>query len=96
MGAPAGDCRSEIDGYCSGVQPGEGRLADCLTQQLLVQEQPKGSTPRPFTDACRAELDLYRRSRAGSINSNLPLGEEFSSIQAITIATNDRKRLSSQ
>ncbi len=74
----AGDCRSEIDGYCQGTEPGEGRLADCLTQQLVAEAQPTASTSesqRPFGDACRHALDIYRRDRAENINLNLPLGK---------------------
>ena len=70
----AGKCRSEIDMFCLGVEPGERRLADCLQTQLAAEAAPDFSGPHQWTDGCRAELDAFMMETATNINKNLPLG----------------------
>ena len=64
----------EVDQFCFEVQPGEGRLAKCLDDQLVEEGKPayKGSK---VSDGCKTELDTFKISRAENINKDVPLAE---------------------
>lgn len=36
----AGKCREDINQFCLGVEPGENRLAGCLSGRLQLEAQP--------------------------------------------------------
>ena len=70
----AGSCNVEVDQFCYEVQPGEGRLAKCLDDQL-VEEGKASYKGAKVTDSCNAELDKFKIERAGNINKDVPLAE---------------------
>lgn len=39
LAPPPGFCEADIERFCRGVEPGEGRLEDCLTEQLEEEEE---------------------------------------------------------
>ena len=70
----AGACNVEVDQFCYEVQPGEGRLAKCLDDQL-VEEGKNAYKGAKVTDGCKAELDKFKIERASNINKDVPLAE---------------------
>jgi golgi apparatus protein 1 len=69
-----GACRNQIDFFCQDIVAGEGRIADCLGQQLAEEQQGKYEGTNKLTDDCKKELDDFRIDRSTNINKNLPLG----------------------
>lgn len=47
---PAGDCGEDVTRYCPQVEPGEGRLAACLTAQQ--DQEVNGNTEGTHTLLC--------------------------------------------
>lgn len=39
---PAGQCQDDIPQFCEDVEPGEGRLAACLSKQLWKESRGEG------------------------------------------------------
>ena len=67
----AGECEDEIEEYCEGTEPGEGRLAECLTRRLIKESSGKaeeGGSSRfclllPCCSAVRCRAVLAGRGR---------------------------------
>ena len=65
------NCSIDIDVFCTNVQPGEGRIAKCLSQQL--EEETLGNAQgRTVSDGCKLELRGFKISRSQNINLNVP------------------------
>ncbi|KAK9838535.1 hypothetical protein WJX81_005974 [Elliptochloris bilobata] len=70
--ATTGTCAGDVENFCTGTKPGEGRLAACLTKQQTEEE--KGNIEgKTLTDECKAELASFKIDQGENINKNLPL-----------------------
>ncbi|KAK9816541.1 hypothetical protein WJX72_001742 [[Myrmecia] bisecta] len=70
--ATTGNCSGDIRAFCDWREPGESRLADCLTQQMTEEE--KGNVDgKKLTEACKQELADFRIDAASNINKDVPL-----------------------
>ncbi|GFR44890.1 hypothetical protein Agub_g6234 [Astrephomene gubernaculifera] len=71
-----GKCAKEIEKYCDDVDEGEGKLADCISEQIDASESPEGSDDAPdISDECREEVFAYKVQRNSNINANVPLAK---------------------
>ncbi|GFR46876.1 hypothetical protein Agub_g8517 [Astrephomene gubernaculifera] len=73
-----GNCLNEIKKNCDGIEAGEGRIADCvsdLISEAELAESDSESDPVEVTDACREEVYQYKISRNSNINKNVPLAK---------------------
>ena len=50
----AGTCAGDVENFCTGVKPGEGRLAECLTKQQTEEEKGNVEGARSGTSRCGA------------------------------------------
>lgn len=76
--ATTGACAAEFDTLCAGTAaPGEGRFAECLTQNLRQQESGNfgGSL---VSDQCKEELASFKQDRATNINKDISLAKACS------------------
>ena len=39
----AGFCAGDLERFCAATRPGEGRIALCLTKQLEIEQESKGT-----------------------------------------------------
>ena len=69
-----GPCQDELDKWCAAVKPGEGRLAKCLGDELLVEGQA-GHKGARISAACEQELTSFKIQRSTNINMDLPLAK---------------------
>ncbi|KAI7844989.1 hypothetical protein COHA_001355 [Chlorella ohadii] len=72
--AVAGACEDEIARLCGKVEPGEGRLEDCLTHQLEEEEEGDAKGPS-VSEGCRQELAAFKADRASNVNKDLALAK---------------------
>jgi len=67
-------CNEDVDRFCPDVKPGEGRLAECLTNQLSDEENGKtADNGGKLSDVCKEEIRAFKAERATNINLNLAL-----------------------
>ncbi|KAL6765625.1 hypothetical protein V8C86DRAFT_2455787 [Haematococcus lacustris] len=70
----AGNCEPEAKLYCSDVNAGEGRLADCLSDQIAESETDSSASGEgSVSDACREDVYQFKIQRSTNINLNVPL-----------------------
>lgn len=71
-----GSCKAEIKNYCSDVEAGEGKLADCLSEQIAQSEVGDDSTDSvSVSDECRETVYQFKIRRDSNINANIPLAK---------------------
>lgn len=69
-----GSCEQGIEQFCRKVEPGEGRLAECLTEQL-EEEEDGDSKGHVVSDDCWEELSAFKMDRATNVNKDVPLAK---------------------
>ncbi|KAL6765630.1 hypothetical protein V8C86DRAFT_2455912 [Haematococcus lacustris] len=70
----AGNCEPEAKLYCSDVNAGEGRLVDCLSDQIAESETDSSASGEgSVSDACREDVYQFKIQRSTNINLNVPL-----------------------
>jgi len=72
--ATTGNCAVAFDQFCKSVLPGDGRFADCLTEQMQ-QEENGNVEGQMLSDQCKNEVRAFKADRATNINKNLPLAK---------------------
>jgi len=71
-----GNCAPEIKQLCSDVTAGEGRIADCLSDQITESEMADSEDGTgAISDACREEVYQFKITRNANINLNIPLAK---------------------
>ncbi|EFJ50582.1 hypothetical protein VOLCADRAFT_103797 [Volvox carteri f. nagariensis] len=71
-----GKCAKEIEIYCDDVDEGEGKLADCISEQIAATEVPESTDDVPeISDECREEVYAFKVHRNSNINANVPLAK---------------------
>jgi hypothetical protein len=55
----AGECEEEVDTFCQGIEPGEGRLADCVSKQVEGQELGNAEGAQPGAQILGARPPKY-------------------------------------
>ncbi len=73
--SPAGKCTKEIDAYCKDVGLGEGKVADCLSDQITEQDTASPKEGEGISADCREDVFNFKIERSTNINKNIPLGE---------------------
>eukprot|EP00898_Chlorokybus_atmophyticus_P002052 jgi/Chlat1/2848/Chrsp194S08770 len=68
-----GSCERDMKLFCKGVQPGESRLADCLTRQLHIEANGIDDNAVMLSEPCKTELHEFKVERAKdeAINTRL-------------------------
>lgn len=75
--ATTGNCQEDITRFCLEVKPGEGRLTECLTNQLSDEEMGKASDEGgKLSDGCKDEMRALKAERATNINLDVVLATE--------------------
>ncbi|KAL4443753.1 hypothetical protein ABPG75_011490 [Micractinium tetrahymenae] len=67
-----GACEQDIDWFCAKVEPGEGRLAACLSEQL-EEGAAADTVGHTVSEGCYEELSAFMVDRATNINKDVPL-----------------------
>ncbi|GAX78146.1 hypothetical protein CEUSTIGMA_g5588.t1 [Chlamydomonas eustigma] len=72
---PKGNCVVELKKYCSTVEEGEGKLAECLSDLITESETTTDDEAPTISDACREETYQFKINRNSNINANIPLAK---------------------
>jgi Golgi apparatus protein 1 len=74
--ATTGGCTEDVTRFCLEVKPGEGRLNECLTNQLNDEENGKAADEGgKLSDTCKDEIRAFKAERATNINLDIILAE---------------------
>uniref|UniRef100_A0A7S0YM23 Golgi apparatus protein 1 n=1 Tax=Polytomella parva TaxID=51329 RepID=A0A7S0YM23_9CHLO len=67
-----GECAADIKSFCDSLQPGEGRIVQCLSKRM--EDLDKGNeVGKEVSKACVQSLVLFKRERSRNINYDVPL-----------------------
>jgi len=67
-------CNEDIDRFCPDVKPGEGRINECLSNQLNDEETGKTADDGgKLSEVCKEEIRAFKAEGATNINLNLVL-----------------------
>lgn len=73
---PSGNCVVEVKKYCGELTAGEGRLANCLSDQIAESESVDSEEGTDtISDSCREDVYQYKILRNTNINLNVPLAK---------------------
>lgn len=67
-----GACANDIEHFCAGIKPGEGRISTCITKQLDA-ESAGNVDGRKISSECSEEFRMYKADRATNINQDVKL-----------------------
>lgn len=69
-------CATEIKNYCKDIEVGEGRLSDCLSEQITQSEAGGDESDSvSVSEDCKEAVFQFKIRRDSNINANLPLAK---------------------